>query len=536
MFDTRADLELLADEVLGEGTRPPDWTGNLDMETTTVVSDLWFDNELLATEIFGATTRPDGWIGATSYNQAVIARNVRHDLEFAADEVFGQGIRPDIWRGASALLQCNRTLLNLIDLLGQFYGLSTTTPESSFDFCRTVSAEAQDQLLNATVIAESGDVVTAQILAVRGDLERLADERLGLNSRPVGWIGNRDLLSPTLTADNFLDLETLANELLGINQRPPDWIGAITNAPTISYRNLRHDLELLSDISLGANVRPRGWQGVDPLERCDPLVQDLVFVVQSEYEIPIEVSPESANYCEQVTDTVNFAAENPPVPDVVLETENRFTAESNFAFAYLDIAATEYMGIMPGGVRFRAFYRNFGESNMMFVSNDEFALFVDRNFTTMPEEVFAALPSIEGQEPLTFCDAVWCNGPGPTPTPTGFGILVLILPTAVPPVDVDELAVEGKIQVSWNYIRVTYLADNAANRTAQVTLEICAEPAQIACEPVTRLFDNTTGQLAPVVGESGGLNVYEFRYGYTDNLVIEGASRYSPDIWISDPT
>ena len=33
-----------------------------------------------------------------------------------------------------------------------------------------------------------------------------------------------------------------------------------------------------------------------------------------------------------------------------------------------------------------------------------------------------------------------------------------------------------------------------------------------------------------------GLNVFEFRYGYSTNLVIESDTMYSQDVWISDPT
>ncbi|MEP6985089.1 MAG: hypothetical protein ABI970_05810, partial [Chloroflexota bacterium] len=93
-----------------------------------------------------------------------------------------------------------------------------------------------------------------------------------------------------------------------------------------------------------------------------------------------------------------------------------------------------------------------------------------------------------------------------------------------------------KTQVSWNNIRVTYLLDNAAARTAQVTLEICADTSQTDCEPVTRVYDNTTGTAKAVLSQQNNLNVYEFAYGYTSNLLIEGPTRFSPDVWISDPT
>jgi hypothetical protein len=83
---------------------------------------------------------------------------------------------------------------------------------------------------------------------------------------------------------------------------------------------------------------------------------------------------------------------------------------------------------------------------------------------------------------------------------------------------------------------VTYITDNAANRTAQVALEICSEPALINCEPVTRVFDNAIGAQKPVLSQLNGLNVFEFAYGYTANLLIESATLTSPDVWISDPS
>src|SRR5664279_635603 len=104
VFDTRADLELLADKVLSPGVRPPEWSNNIDVKSPTVVSDLWFDNELLANAIFGPDTRPPEWIGAAVPINEILARNVRHDLELSADEVYGKGQRPDTWRGANKIL------------------------------------------------------------------------------------------------------------------------------------------------------------------------------------------------------------------------------------------------------------------------------------------------------------------------------------------------------------------------------------------------------------------------------------------------
>lgn len=533
-FDLRADLELLANEVLGLEQRPAGWTFNDDATSTTYISDLWFDNELLANAIFDETTRPASWFGANGSNAQLLLRNIRHDLELSATEHFGGLTRPTEWRGASPLLRCERTLQNVIGLLNTLYNVNTSTPESALNYCSAVSAEAEDNLVDLALA--SIEDVPSQVLAVRGDLERLADERLGLNIRPSNWIGNKDRESATLVSDNFLDLETLANELMGNNVRPDGWIGVVTNSPVVSYRNLRHDLELLADAVMGEDVRPRGWQGTNPLERCDPITQDIVLLVE-QLGFSTEGLPEE-DFCAVVQDNANFLAENPPVEEIVVEDINdRRLAEAQFAFTYLDLNATQYMGLMPGGTRFRAWYRNFGESTMMFVSGDDFAVYLDQRWTTLPIEVFDNLPTLEGVAPLTFCDANWCNGPGPTPTPTGSGPLELLLEDATPQAPPSQEEISEKTQVSWNNIRVTYVADNPTTRTAQVALEICVEQAQITCEPVIRIYDNTAGAAKPVLGQTpNGLNVYEFPYGYNTNLLIEGGTLTSPDVWVSDPT
>jgi hypothetical protein len=202
------------------------------------------------------------------------------------------------------------------------------------------------------------------------------------------------------------------------------------------------------------------------------------------------------------------------------------------------VAALQYMGVMPWDTEFRAWYRNFNESNMMFVSGENFALFIDRRFTTMEEEVFRTLPTLEGRKPLTFCDAGWCNGPGPTPTPTGSGPIIAIFEAATPPATVspEQLEEQGKRLVSWNNIRVGYLLDRPETRSVQVTLEICSDPNQIACEPVIRVYNNGTGIDLPVIQTFNGLNVYELLYGYSTNLIIEGTTLFSRDVFISDPT
>ncbi|MEP7292109.1 MAG: hypothetical protein ABI835_10005 [Chloroflexota bacterium] len=544
VFDTRADLELLADQVLSPNVRPPEWTGTIDLTSPTVVSDLWFDNEQLANAVFGPNVRPLTWIGASVPINEILARNVRHDLELEADEVLGRGQRPPEWRGAAKIIQCDRTLQNVLTILDRFYDVRATTPESALNYCQTVQSEIEDNLVNLVFGTpdENGNLPDpiSLLSAVRGDLERLADELLGLNTRPERYIGNRDVTTPNFAGDVRLDLELLADDRLGVGIRPAGWIGGTSNSPATSYLNLRHDLELLKDTIMGVGAPITGWQGVNPIEHCEPLVRNLAFLTQQAIDnfTITEIDPAASDYCLQVSQSVNAVVENPPRLDVLAE-EEMMTASSNYAFSYLDVAATQYMGIMPSGMRFRALYRNFGDSGMMFVQGDDFALYVDMGFTTITEMTFRSLPSLEGANPLSFCDAFWCNGPGPTPTPTGSGPLlsVLVQTTPIATPNIGNLAASKQL-VSWNNVRVTYVFDNLQSKTAQVTLEICPQSAEVAsgCEAVISVFDNNTGTNKPVLSQFNGLNVFEFRYGYSTNLVIESSTRYSQDVWISDPT
>jgi hypothetical protein len=539
-LDARADLELLANAALSDGERPEGWTFNVNnVSSPTYVADLWFDHELLADAIFSGE-RPAGWRGApTTNNPAVVLGNVRGDLELAADEQFGLNNRPAEWRGAAPIFRCDRTVQNLMRLLREQYQVSFTTTDATVNFCQAIAGEADAQMLRLFFSTPEIETQAPElILTVRGDLERLADERLGVNTRPPNWIGNKVVDSPTLASDLFLDLETLADALLGAGTRPPGWIGVIPTSPIFAYRNLRHDVELLAD-ALAQVPRPRGWQGTDSLASCDATIQNLATILTQIYGFTTASIPASGGYCLEVAAQANQMAENPPVLEAEStgEADDRFVAESQIAFSYLDQAATQYMGAMPFGTKFKAWYRNFGESSMMFVSGDDFAVYIDRRWTTLGDDIYQRLPTTEGVKPLTFCDASWCNGPGPTPTATGSGAIQALLDAGTPPAPPESGAESGdKRQVSWNNIRVSYLLDNAQTRTAQVTLEICTDTTQIECEPVTSIFDNGLNVAKQVLSQFNGLNVYEFPYGYTANLLIESATLFSPDVWISDPT
>ncbi|MFW5691534.1 MAG: hypothetical protein ACOCXZ_03440 [Chloroflexota bacterium] len=559
LVETRGDLEVLANTVYGEGIRPDEWTFNFDLTSPTYLVDLWYDNETLADQVF-LGTRPAEWFGATTTNRELLARNIRHDLELSADEVYGLGERPEAWVGASPIFQCSRTLQNLDRLLQTQYEQQPTTALTVPSYCDALRFEIEGELL-PVVFNQPGDVVLTPIsltegervleideltLALRGDVERLANELLGVNTRPGAWIGSVDRASPTLAADIAADLDTLADIALDDSARPDGWGRYIPEAPVVSYLNLRFNLEALADATQGENVRPNGWQGTNPLNRCDPFDQVLVYVVTRlygfEFDPALEASP---NFCSLVAFSANNIAENPPVIEggelVDDPNDDFFTAESQNAFAYLDVGTTQYMGIMPRGTQFRAWYRNYQQSTMMYVTGDDFGLFIDRRWTNLDPDVFARLPNLDGVRPLTYCDATWCNGPGPTPTPTG-GSAILRLhqgQTTPVPQQQDPGQVAGaadKTQVSWNHIRVTYLLDRQEQGVVQVALEICQEPQLINCEPVTSVFNNDLGVQQPVISQFNGLNVYEMPYGYSDDFVVEGPTLISPDIWISDPT
>lgn len=563
--EIRSDLELLADNICNgsdercEGMeRPLNWTANIDNTTENYIPDLWYDKELLANEFFGEDVRPPGWFGITVDRPNILARNVRHDMEIIADQVFGANTRPPAWSGASQIFRCDRTVINIYVLATEFYAFAPEADINDFGFCTLVEEELRLFLLETRQLEIGGDDLDAAILSARGDLERLANEAFGVNERPINWSGNTDIDSPLLLTDTYADLNILTDLAFGeedLRERPDGWVGLISESRVETWRNLRHDLEVLADAIVPnypsiEGERPRGWENDDPSRVCSLRTQDLVLILEDQY------NDEGASfnrldytgaedYCATLNREANNFAEDPPLSEIdrLLAEGGALIYEAEFAFAYLDLTALEYMGVMPLGTRFRAWYRNFDESTMMFVSGEDFAVYIDRRWTTMPQDVFDRLPTLEGVQPLTFCDADWCNGPGPTPTPTGGALESLLAfetPVVAPPEEeTDELPLDQKIQVNFDHVRIRYVQDNEQTRTSQVTLELCEDASLVLtnaeCEPVIRVSDPTTGEPLPVIREQDAQNVYELPWGY-NSFLIESATLVSNDIFLQDPT
>jgi hypothetical protein len=146
LIDSRKDMELLANEQLGFGTRPPGWNGEVSPYDTQLALLTRADLELLATVLINPDRRPPRWTGAVASTPFAVARDVRYDLEILADLLYGsdaagRSIRPAGWLGGDPLYKCNRATQTLVSLLerGGLYRLGIDANDP--DFCRKVEQE-----------------------------------------------------------------------------------------------------------------------------------------------------------------------------------------------------------------------------------------------------------------------------------------------------------------------------------------------------------------------------------------------------------
>src|SRR5690606_34107077 len=135
-------------------------------------------------------------------------------------------------------------------------------------------------------------------LNTQADVELLADEVFGVDTRPESWTNNEDVESPVFVVDLWLNNELLADELFGDGGRPDEWFGATSSNPEILGRNIRHDLELLADQIYGSAFdRPEAWSGAGSIYRCSRTVQNLVRILDASYNVRPNTPESVIDYC-----------------------------------------------------------------------------------------------------------------------------------------------------------------------------------------------------------------------------------------------
>ncbi len=253
------------------------------------------------------------------------------------------------------------------------------------------------------------------LIDARLDLENLATETIGAE-RPELWSGTLDTDDPQFALLVRFDLELLTGRLLGAETRPDGWFGVVASSPYYIARDIRHDLELLAETAM--DMRPSGWIGGDPLMRCDRAAQALVtFIIETNALFTLQADRTAPDFCQQVTNEVTqfvevnylsrpeeLAAGLPVAPAGAVTVDNRF------GVLFVDRGASTRLGVLPEGSTVEPLGRSYAQfSNMMLVSGEGFAGFIDYQFTTLTVNEFNALPDVESVEIEPFCSANWCD-------------------------------------------------------------------------------------------------------------------------------
>ena len=192
------------------------------------------------------------------------------------------------------------------------------------------------------------DIFQRTVFDVRNDLELLADQVLGVNTRPQGWTGNISVDSLSFVADVWLDNELLADVVFGEGVRPREWFGVTVSIANILARNVRHDLELMATQVFGSGERPQEWRGSPvPTIRCERSLQNLLTVISRFYGIS-PTTPESAlNYCL----AIGAEIEDDLIEIIFSLPENRIVPEQAIVDvrADLDLLTTTLYSSLPTG-------------------------------------------------------------------------------------------------------------------------------------------------------------------------------------------
>jgi len=286
------------------------------------------------------------------------------------------------------------------------------TPEPTDDALIIPPEEAQEA-------PPAVDRATQILVDARVDLELLAGAMIADGSRPEGWTGPVEAEGMQLALVTRLDLELLAGTLLQGDPPPAGWFGTVSSTAYAVARDIRHDLELLGD-RFG---RPEGWRGGEPLLRCDRSTQALVNFLERGGVFTLQADRTAPDFCQQATLEVsrfveiNYLADLDDDPLVLIAPSDgagggsAAQVNSDFAVAFFDRGAARRAGIIPNGTSFEPVARSAAQfSNMMLVRGDDFAVFVDYQFTNVTRAEFDTLPDVAGLEIEPVCAAAWCLG------------------------------------------------------------------------------------------------------------------------------
>lgn len=141
LINARTDLEVLANQALGNGQRPAGWSGSLDVNNPQLAILIRLDLELLLAASLGLGNIPPEWFGANPGTHYTIARDIRHDLELLADSTGQPNARPPGWAGDDPIMRCDRSTQNLALLLERDGLFIPNVDPVNPDFCRLVSRQ-----------------------------------------------------------------------------------------------------------------------------------------------------------------------------------------------------------------------------------------------------------------------------------------------------------------------------------------------------------------------------------------------------------
>lgn len=263
-----------------------------------------------------------------------------------------------------------------------------------------------------------------QILAdARADMELFAVNLFGVE-RPEGWNGGLNTEDAQLSLLIRLDLELLAANAIGTDTRPDGWFGAVASTPYAIARDIRHDLELLADDIYAPGERPTGWVGPsDALMRCNRDTQALVGLLTNGGFFTPTANPATLTYCDDVAREASVFSETMLLNkvDTALFTQQAIlagggsfagstTITSDFAVGFYDRNANYRGGVIPNGTPVTPRARSYADfSNMMLVEGEGFMLYIEYINTPLTSDEFYSLgdASLTGFE--TYCDTRWCR-------------------------------------------------------------------------------------------------------------------------------